>query len=475
MGSDEINDRQNPFSMNVEFIGTNMENFKNAISRPKSKYSIQNYWTFHYSNKSVDEQIKQYFTKLQNIKNGEDQTFNLKESLLVKINNIFDPEVNLILDNINRLGETQYMPLVLFLLSNTNNMQLTIDKKYKRIDPRLILVTKYDEYNFDNINANLLRFCSIHNELGDSFTVGKGDKAETYDLIDNYFPFNINIACIGRFGQGKSTGVNIILNEYKAKESSKGSSQTKELTYYQVTDQPIRLLDIPGFEDKDTVEKAVEKFQKCGEKINKIKDNLHIVLYFLSYTESRAFSNLELPIIEELCKHSTSKVIYVVTHSDPDMDEIDKEDKIRNINVGIQNLTKNSSIHNQSKKGGMLEANINNVAFVNFHRDNKTKFEKFGIKDLFRKIHDFFILSEDYKNSNQIMNQEIVKKNAAKLRAQAEEVVRANKIGGAIVGIIPGVDWLLQKFVIKKNAAKKVGQIYGIDVSFIDEKDKKKM
>ena len=474
MGSDEINDRQNPFSMNVEFIGTNMENFKNAISRPKSKYSIQNYWTFHYSNKSVDEQIKQYFTKLQNIKNGEDQTFNLKESLLVKINNIFDPEVNLILDNINRLGETQYMPLVLFLLSNTNNMQLTIDKKYKRIDPRLILVTKYDEYNFDNINANLLRFCSIHNELGDSFTVGKGDKAETYDLIDNYFPFNINIACIGRFGQGKSTGVNIILNEYKAKESSKGSSQTKELTYYQVTDQPIRLLDIPGFEDKDTVEKAVEKFQKCGEKINKIKDNLHIVLYFLSYTESRAFSNLELPIIEELCKHSTSKVIYVVTHSDPDMDEIDKEDKIRNINVGIQNLTKNSSIHNQSKKGGMLEANINNVAFVNFHRDNKTKFEKFGIKDLFRKIHDFFILSEDYKNSNQIMNQEIVKKNAAKLRAQAEEVVRANKIGGAIVGIIPGVDWLLQKFVIKKNAAKKVGQIYGIDVSFIDEKDKKK-
>ena len=157
------------------------------------------------------------------------------------------------------------------------------------------------------------------------------------------------------------------------------------------------------------------------------------------------------------------------------MDEIDKEDKIRNINVGIQNLTKNSSIHNQSKKGGMLEANINNVAFVNFHRDNKTKFEKFGIKDLFRKIHDFFILSEDYKNSNQIMNQEIVKKNAAKLRAQAEEVVRANKIGGAIVGIIPGVDWLLQKFVIKKNAAKKVGQIYGIDVSFIDEKDKKKM
>lgn len=43
-----------------------------------------------------------------------------------------------------------------------------------------------------------------------------------------------------------------------------------------------------------------------------------------------------------------------------------------------------------------------------------------------------------------------------------------------MVGIIPGVDWLFQKFVIKKNAAKKVGKIYGIDVRFIDEKNDNK-
>ena len=472
MGS-ELHNRKSPFSMNVQLIGKNMENFKKSISKAKSKYSIQNYWTFNYINEDINVQINKYFNRLQTIRKGDDQTINLKETLLVKIENIFDPEVNLILDSINKLGETQYMPIVLFLLLNTDRMQLIIDQKYKRIDPRLILVTKYDENNLEIIEANLLRFCSIHNELGDSFTVGTGDAAETYDLVDFYFPFNINIACIGRFGQGKSTGVNTILNEYKAKESSKGSSQTKELTYYQVSGEPIRLLDIPGFEDKNTVSKAVEKFQKCGEKINKIKDNLHIVLYFLSYTETRAFSNLEVPIIEELCKHPTSKVIYVITHSDPEMDEFEKEEKVRSLSAGLQNITKGLSIHSQTKKGGMLEPNINNVVFVNFHRDNKTRFEKFGIKDLFRKIYDFFILSEDYKNSNQTMNPDIVKKNAARLRAEAEEVVKANKIGGAIVGIIPGVDWLLQKFVIKKNAAKKVGQIYGIDVSFIDEKQKK--
>lgn len=106
MGSEQLKERKNPYSMNVEIIGTNMEKFKNAISEVKSNYSIQNYWTFHYyANKNVDEQIKLYFDKLQGIRNGEDHTINLKESLLVKIDNIFDPEVYLILDNINRLGE----------------------------------------------------------------------------------------------------------------------------------------------------------------------------------------------------------------------------------------------------------------------------------------------------------------------------------------------------------------------------------
>jgi len=170
------------------------------------------------------------------------------------------------------------------------------------------MITKYDEENPNNIEPLLLRFCSIHNELGDRFTIGEGNNAEDYDLIEHYYPFNINIAYKGRFGQGKSTGVNAILNEYKAKESSKGSSQTKELTFYQVKNQPIRLLDIPGFEDIETVNQAIEKFQLCGERINKIKDNLHIILYFLNYLEDRTFMNLEVPILEEICKHKNSKV-----------------------------------------------------------------------------------------------------------------------------------------------------------------------
>ena len=475
MGNEILN-KSDSFGMNIELIGTNLTHFKDAISNKESNYSIKKYWKFHYDkNKDVNEQINTYFNKLQNIKKGNDKTINLRECVLIRIKNAFDPEINLIVDKVNSLGQTQYMPIVLFLLENnySNDIRLSIDsKKYKRIDLRLIMLTKYDENDTENIKALLLRFCSIHNELGDRFTVGSGDNAEDYDLIDYYYPFNVNIACIGRFGQGKSTGVNAILREYKAKESAKGSAQTKQLTFYQVSGQPIRLLDIPGFEDTNTVKEAVEKLQQCGQEINKIKDNLHVVLYFLNYLEARCFAGMELPILEELCNHTSTKIIYVITHSNPNMDELDKEEKINSINEGLQNLTKDSSIFNEAQK--MLKANADNVVFVNFHRDNKNGFEPFGLKELFKKIYDCFILSDDYISSCKVMDDNYVKKQAEKLRIQAKDILLSNKVWGGVVGIIPGVDWLLQKFVIKKNAAKKVGRIYGIDVKFLGEKENNK-
>ena len=471
MGNDDP--KKKTFEMNIQLIGDNLSNYLNSISESKNKNSIQNCWKFNYDNNlGVDAQINKYFDKLQQIKK-KDKTICLKECLLVRIKEIFDPIVTSIISKVNELGQTQYMPIVLFLLENdfSTNMNFSIDeKKYKRIEPRLIMITKYDEKNPKYIEPLLLRFCSIHNELGDRFTVGEGENEEDYDLIEHYYPFNINIACIGRFGQGKSTGVNVILDEYKAKESAKGSSQTLGLTFYQARDQPIRLLDIPGFEDSETVKKAVEKFHQCGEKINKIKDNLHIILYFLNYQENRSFANLELPILEEVCNHKNSKVIYVVTHSKPDMDETEKEEKIDNINEGLQNITINSKIHNETLENGLLFASFDNVVFVNFHKDNKNGYEPFGINDLFKMIYIYFIKSEDYINSIEKNNPDNVKKQAEKLRAQAEDMLLSNKVWGGIVGILPGIDWALQKFVINKNAAKKLGEIYGIDVKYTDEK-----
>lgn len=82
------------------------------------------------------------------------------------------------------------------------------------------------------------------------------------------------------------------------------------------------------------------------------------------------------------------------------------------------------------------------------------------------------IIFNYYKNNSKKLDSKAIEDTALRLRAQAKEIILSNKIWGGIVGIIPGIDWILQKFVIKKNAAKKIGQIFGIDVNFIKEHKK---
>ena len=98
------------------------------------------------------------------------------------------------------------MPLVLILTTEQIiEKKLNIDTEdYNYIDPRLIFIENYSENIkiFDEtISLILVRFCSIHNELGDKFYLTK-DRQNVYDLIKDVFPFNLNIACLGRFGQG---------------------------------------------------------------------------------------------------------------------------------------------------------------------------------------------------------------------------------------------------------------------------------
>ena len=340
-----INEEQkNHFSMHIQFIGQNLTSFYNQLLSSQELKSIKDYWNFEKieENLSITNQIKNYFEILEKNKDNDKDNLEVKESVIIKARNTNDHEIKEILTKMNNLKYTYYMPLVLILYEEGQS-SLEIEK-YKNIDPRLIKIEKFSEEKafIENvISPILLRFCSIHNELGDRIPI---EGKENLDLIKKYFPFNVNIACIGRTGQGKSTGVNALLKEYKAKESSKGCSQTKSLTFYQVENQPIRILDIPGYEDDKTVKQSIERFKFSREKINRMKDNIHIILYFLSYGEERAFMELEYLMLDEILKNSSSKIIYVITHSNHNLTEEMKTTVIERINSGIKEMFKNKKI-----------------------------------------------------------------------------------------------------------------------------------
>lgn len=463
--------------MHLKFIGLNIQTFYNNFKNSPTLREIIKLWKID-SLEDTDllEQINEYFDFLQKKRNDEDnQDISLRECLILKMNNTFDPLINCIFEKMNELSFKQFMPLVLILTSENSNKEINIDTdKYDRIDPRFFFIKNYTE-DPDAIEETIvpiiLRFCSIHNELGDEFSLNKNEKEEEkFDLIERAFPFNLNMICIGRFGQGKSTGVNEILQEYKAKESNKGSSETKNITFYQVKNKPIRILDVPGFENEKTVSDAIEKLKIYRKKLNRLKDSIHIILYFFNYKETRKFSKIEYPILEEISNHESSKIIYVMTHS-KSKNPKKKKEIFEQINSGFQGITRNKPLFDKKK---MFEATENNVVFVNFHYDEDFELMPFGKEELFKKIYDFFVSSKDYKESlKKYSTEEEIEKTALKLRAQAERILLPNKIFGALSGVIPFADMAIQKFIIKKNAIIKVGQIFGIDVKFINEDIKK--
>ena len=193
--------------------------------------------------------------------------------------------------------------------------------------------------------------------------------------------------------------------------------------------------------------------------MNILKDKIHIILYFINFNEKRAFTELEYPLIEEI----TSKILYVFTHSNSNITEKIKKTKTKGIKPGIKKIAK------LPEQKEMFKADNNNVIFINFHKNKLTGEESFGKEELFKKIYDVFIQSEEYKSSLEKLTKEKIEKDALKLRVEAQEKLLSNKIGGGLLGCIPFIDLAVLKFFIKKNAVKKVGEIFGIDVKFIDK------
>ena len=241
--------------------------------------------------------------------------------------------------------------------------------------------------------------------------------------------------------------------------------------------------------------------------MNKIKDKIHIILYFINRS-SDIFYDFEVPMMEEIINHKDSKVIYVITHSYMNMNNNKKIDYINKINNRIEEISKkyikklvsnknnrnnvfasisdddrpikiyNEENFEQEKKefNEKMKASLDNVVFVNFHKtilDESLIIPASGIDNLFKTIKKYFMETPDYKSSCEKLTQEKINENAEKLKARAKDIVLSNKVWGGIIGIIPGVDWAVQKFVIKKNALKKIAQIFEIDVSFIDEIEEK--
>ena len=422
MGNEEERNPNN-YYISINMIGKEMENILYALNtkRPLNRlmtqdqfrYTIFDYWDyFYYSNKTINEQIKFIFDKFYKKKGALD--LNFRECLIVRAKNKLSPEIKIILEKINEINRIHYMPMVLFLLDeyDENNFDY-FDKKivpdnklYPKIDPRMIYTQGFSDIKIyvnnlmfnSNIHLNekvirnikkfksiLLRFCSYHNELGDYFKlINSQNQILKYDLVNKKYKMTYNFCCIGRFGKGKSTGVNCLLGEKKAKESRSGTATTKKINYYYVKNSPIKIIDIPGFESKETVNSAVLKFKEYGDKINYKKGELTAILYFIKSTDERMFAEMEYKMFKEIIKHENTPVIYILTHSSLTTDKNEIYDMI---NTGIKGVLKKHPEEVEfisDKITKKMFASEKNCVFVNFYQEDDEPI--FGVDDFYAKI-----------------------------------------------------------------------------------------
>ena len=491
---------ENDYYMSVNLIGKDMKNLLIAISGlsysskssgRSTRVSIFDYWDYSYLPElNFISQVKEITEKFNKMK-GE-LILNFRECLIVHIKDLNCPKIGYILENVNKINRTQYIPMILFLsdVFNENDKNFIklktkiysdILSRYNNLDKRMIFFEKFqeeiqNEEKMKKIKNILLRFCSYYNELGDRFSIGQGDKEIFYDLTEDNFPFTINIGCIGRFGKGKSTGVNFLLREKKAKENRSGTSVTTKINFYHVSHFPIKIYDIPGFENEDTILNTVEKFKELNKEINKLKDELHIILYFIKSTDERMFSEMEYKIFKQISKHEDVRIIFVLTHSSS---KTDQKELIDMINTGINGVIENRQNKNKIKKeeldkiNNKIKASETNTVFVNFYPTAKN--DEYGINEFFDTIGDHIEASKVYQNfqAGRYLDEESfkerIKEEAEIRRIKAKDVLFKHRIGGGIIGMIPVVDWALQKYVIQKDAARKAGAIFGFDITIFEK------
>ena len=403
--------------MNLYFIGDNISLLYNNLIEKKQNVNEQtilfSFWEYFFFQGSYDEQlekIKNEFLKHQNefqkrrIEDKKRVGKIFYEVILVNLPKKDDQKIIEIFNNFGKEFDV-YCPFIIFLFdeeetnveNSIRNLIINSEDDYY-ISPLKIFAFKYDKIidnNFD-LFKRLYRICSYYNELGDQFILWtKENKSFPCSLISSDFPVYINIFCLGKSGAGKSTFLNMFFNEKRSREGGTGNSCTTKIIRYGLDKIPIRIYDIPGFEDDKTVELVYEKLRQAKEEMNNDRDRIHIILYFINYSGETLFYEMENKIINVIKENNSNiKIIFVLTHCKTDPYIHNKEHRAlnklkKNIEKIVNSISSNfgsqySFENNYFEKDSIIQENL---ILANFVKDIENDIPEFGFDKIIRAIH----------------------------------------------------------------------------------------
>ena len=228
-----------------------------------------------------------------------------------------------------------------------------------------------NEQNHSNNDINIL---SNNNP-----NLEENNDNQEYFVKSNYL---INFFVIGRPGAGKSSLINFLLNDKRAKEGV-GCNITTKITKYIMDNAHIAFYDTPGFSGEEEIKLTKNKIKEKIKELYEYKDNIHGIFYVINHSLVRTIDDTEIELLKFLFSYNIP-VFFLLNFSKKQINkkrEIFFKSLLNEIN---QNFNKSEDI-------------IFKINLKNDYEGNTI----FGLDTLFLKLYEFYC---KYKINLQINN-----------------------------------------------------------------------
>jgi GTP-binding protein EngB required for normal cell division/uncharacterized protein (DUF697 family) len=194
---------------------------------------------------------------------------------------------------------------------------------------------------------------------------------------------------VGKPGSGKSSLINLLLNEKRAKEST-GKNTTDKIIKFIKKNTSLAFYDTPGFISGSDVDDTIKLLKEKVQEMDLYKEKIHGILYVLNSSLVRTIDDNEILFIKFLLGYNIP-IFFILNFSNP---------RKKKSQIFLKRfLEEINTVFSDNKY-------INNIFQVNLKRDYDGN-EVFGIGKLMKGIYDYYFQYKINLNSfNTIQSKE---------------------------------------------------------------------